>query len=229
MVMLVGCGRIGFDAATTSGDAGGITEDGASGDGASGEITATFGETGVETFSGVTADTSVSNAGPANDNYGATTYMLVQSASAAVSLIRFDLSAIPSTATVSSASLRLYMVGGSAGGVTAYAMLEAWQEGTQDGQTGVASYNERLPGTAWASPGAGVASRASVSAGGGAFVDTATPCDVVIDQNVVQGWVATSITNNGLALLGTSINTDVATRENPTLSIRPVLTVTYTN
>lgn len=223
--MTVGCGRISFDA--TTGDAGEIS-DGES-DSARPQFKVTFGETGTETFSGVTADTSISNAGPATDNYGATDYMLVQAASAAVSLIHFDISAIPAGSTIVKASLRLWMVGGGPGGVTAYPMLEDWIEGTSDGTTGVASYNERIPGTAWSGTGATVPSHDPIASGTSAFVDTATPCDIELTTDVIQLWHDMPSRNAGLALLGTSVNTDVATRENPTLSARPVLSITYAN
>lgn len=173
-------------------------------------------------------DTSISNAGPATDNYGATDYMLVQSASAAVSLVRVDVSAIPSMSTVTAASLRLWMVGGGPGDVTAYQMLEAWDEGTADGQTGVASYNERRAGTVWSGMGATPPSRFTTVAGTSSFVNTATPCDIPLSPSLVQLWVSVPEQNFGVALLGTSVNTDVATREAVSMAVRPILTVAYT-
>jgi len=220
--MLVGCGRIAFDPSSMTGDGGPQGDGDAAVDGVPKILmTVTF-------TNGQIADTSISNAGPATDNYGATNYMLVQAASAAVSLVHIDISSIPAGSTIERASLRLRMVGGDPGGVTAYQMMEDWLEGTADGTTGVASYNERTAGIPWTGMGATPPSRKDVPAGSSAFVNTATPCDIPLSTQLVQLWHNSPAQNYGVALIGTSVNTNVATREAGEAAMRPVLTVDYT-
>src|SRR5512142_31271 len=102
--MVCGCGRIDFDELGDSGIP-------------ANAVTVTFGETGTTTFSGVTRDTFLDSDVPDN-NFGLSTEIKVDS-SHAVGLVRFDISAIPPSATVVAASLHVVVANdGTVGTVT---------------------------------------------------------------------------------------------------------------
>ena len=81
-----------------------------------------------------TKDTLLSYYGPTN-NYGITQELLVRrTGDDYVSLMQFDLSAIPSGATITNAQLQLYKYDGTTTSATinVHAMKQAWVEGTKD-------------------------------------------------------------------------------------------------
>ena len=95
----------------------------------------------------------------ADRNFGISTILKLNNASAEqFSLLRFDLSSIPTQATVTSATLDLYLEGGDAltnGVLAVHRATQPWVEGTQDDQVTTAgvTYDEYVLGTAWTSAG----------------------------------------------------------------------------
>ena len=95
----------------------------------------------------------------AGKNFGISTILKLNNQSAEqYSLLRFDLSSIPVQATVTSATLDLYLEGGndlSNGVLDLHRATQPWLEGTQDDQatTGGVTYDEYVLGTAWTSAG----------------------------------------------------------------------------
>lgn len=152
-------------------------------------------------------------------------------------LLQFDLSAIPATAVITSASLELSVPNGNTGGTPTFSLHRlntAWNEGVQIGNNGRAALageaTWNTSGVApWASPGAGsgtdfvaAASASAVIGGVGSYTwDSAgTAADV-------QAWVNGSTTNNGWILLQSS--TGVGTARRFSANGAPVLTVEFTN
>jgi hypothetical protein len=217
VVVLAACGRLRFDPLNggASGDAGGDAS-------LAGTVTATFGETGSTTYGGVTEDTYIDGATPTL-NYGTTSEFYVESAQ--ISLLRFDLSALSTTATVRSASLRVWVPSDpSVGMFELHRVLEAWTEGTGDGVAGVANAIDRMTGVAWS------ATFTDSTVLGTLSQPTAimTAYDIDLLSATVGGWVADPATNFGFAI--TSTTTDglgLRSSSSSATSQRPVLTVVY--
>jgi hypothetical protein len=139
----------------------------------------------------------------------------------ATSLFRADMSAIPTTATVQSAVLHIWVSNDVGADVSLYRMLESWDEAN-------ATWTERAPGTSWSSAGAAPPSSDTTA------LATLTP-DVMyaektatIPANVVQEWVASPAKNFGLAIKTTSSDGSTwRTRENAALASHPYFLVTY--
>jgi hypothetical protein len=144
-------------------------------------------------------------------------------------LIQFDLSSIPANATVTAATLTVYVTN-SGHTVQAFRILPAndWVEDE-------ATWNSRKTGTSWAgSAGCGTAGTDydatyafSLAPGAaGSYQDWALDANGIAD---VQGWVAGTFVNYGLRLYVTGTN-DVRfySSDHSTASERPKLTVEYT-
>jgi hypothetical protein len=133
--------------------------------------------------------------------------------------LRWDLSSIPAGATLTSASVTLNVTNPSPQTYGAYELKKAWNEGQL-------SWNQTATGTPWATPGAkGTTDRGSQIA---SVTPTAVaPYTFTIPASVVQGWLNTPSSNNGI-VLGHTTNFDgfiFSTKEGTTA---PRLTVTYT-
>lgn len=156
----------------------------------------------VEANAPVVADTTLDSA-VKTANFGAATELRVDAA--AVSLVRFDLAPVGS-GTVVTAELHVWTTatgGLDRGQVAVFAVLEAWDEGTDTGQDGVASWNQRRAGTDWTDPGAGAPdSRAATLLGQAQAVADASEAVIALSPAVVNGWMAEPTTNFGLALVG---------------------------
>ncbi|MFN0246471.1 MAG: DNRLRE domain-containing protein [Kofleriaceae bacterium] len=227
---LHGCGRVSFDAVpdATHGDA---NVDGAV-DGmvdASGLVTKTFGERTGANFTGVTTDTTLNAVLPTN-NYGGDASLTVDDG--ASSVIRFDLSSIPTGATLVSASLTIWTNPASStpDTVEVFELIEAWAEGTGTEtivSTEPATYNERLPGTSWSGPGASNGSRGVRIA---AFTPLSqnSPYTSQLANVVVAKWIAQPSTNYGMVfdLAGTNA-VGLVSRNSVRATARPMLTVAY--
>ena len=144
-------------------------------------------------------------------------------------LVKFDLSGIPSVATVTSASLRLVKTGGTAAAlnVLAYRITTDWTEGTcVGGCTGVASWNQRQAGINWATPGgdfdpAVIATTSVGSANGNYTWDLTT---------LAQAWVD-GAANYGVLLKHaneTTAENKIFVSKEGTAANRPQLIVNYT-
>lgn len=190
-----------------------------------GSITASFGETGTATYSGVTIDTSFQD----NEPVGVSTenHTSVDAGSTEVGLYRFDISVIPTTATVISAQLEVSTTGDgasfySAGTAIVYRLKEQWTEAE-------AGFVNRSNVATWTNPGAEAPdSRDPVMLG--SFTPTADLMRYPVDlpAAVVQGWVADPATNAGVIIeTGTGVgHLHLGTKEGLPANAA-LLTVTY--
>jgi len=158
-------------------------------------------------------------------------------------LVAFDLSGIPTGATINSVSLTLHVSMNSTApsDVSLYAILADWGEGTSDAPAGEGPGTASTPGDAtwihtfydtslWSSPGgdfiATPSATLSVSTLG---FHTWTSAEMLGD---VQQWVNNPSTNFGWMLRGDEATFSTSkrfdTRENPTPEFGPVLVVEYT-
>ena len=189
-------------------------------------VTTSFGERSTSVHTGVTTDTWLESAN-VTATHG-TDIGLYEDASPTVNgLLRFDLSAIPTSATVSAVELDLVTTTDSleSGMLETYAVLEDWDEAT-------ASWSNRTASMAWTDAGAsGPGSRGSTLVGTVFPGVDLTPYSFALDLPTVQGWVTTPASNHGLVLISTSPSGNGVTfsSSNDTLvDARPQLRVTYT-
>lgn len=167
-------------------------------------------------------------------NYGQSPYMYVIQGSSVIdrSLVKFNLSSIPSNATITSATLTLVKIGidNDAMNIATHQITNPWTEGTggSNGKPEESNWNQRVAGTNW-------------TTAGGDFNPTAETTTSVSNNGsytwnipaMVQNWVTTPGINHGVLLKSTteagSIYQHVfASREYPTVTDRPKLVVTYT-
>ncbi|NPV42289.1 MAG: tandem-95 repeat protein [Anaerolineae bacterium] len=192
----------------------------------------------------VSADTWMRSS-QATMNYGASDTVQISpySSNPQGSLYRWDLSSIPSNATVDSASLTFYVTEGSAYAFSLYHLRRAWEEGTgtSSGTAGVgASWTYYGAGTGnWGTAGAANTSsdryntnlwNAAASAFNSTGIQEFELNSSGID--VVQGWVDGSLSNYGLTMQnysGASTNDYwiVASRQNTSGYSVPTLNIDY--
>jgi len=161
-------------------------------------------------------------------------------------LLSFDVTAIPSGALVESASLTLHMSRTqtltSAVSISAHRLHRAWGEGSSNApsreegagapaQTGDATWLHNFFNTStWTTPGGDFDALASAmtSVGGLGFYAWSSP---LLAQDV-QDWIVRPDMNFGWLLLGDESEVPTAkrfdSRENPNLSFRPTLAISYT-
>jgi hypothetical protein len=211
-MVLVACGRLGFEEPAASIDAP-----------VAGPGTITFGETPTANVTNVTADAYMSDeSGETTRNYGGATRLDCEG-SEKRALLRFDLSTLVPGTPVTSTLLHLQFTSAS-GTVTLRPVLEAWTEGTQTGAAGVVNYVQRTAGTSWTTVGAG--SPGSSGASIASFAASTGANTVALPADTVQGWVDTPSTNFGIRI-DCSGDTSVASRESATTTSRPQLDVTH--
>jgi hypothetical protein len=144
-----------------------------------------------------------------------------------VMLLRWDVSAIPTNATVQSAALVFNVVNSSPQSYGVFEVKRAWSSGQ-------ATWNQASTGTAWGAPGAsGSTDRGTTVLGSLAFNNVTGTQTVALNSagvSVVQGWVGTPASNHGLLVAGSGNNdgVDVRSGNDATASLRPLLRVTYT-
>jgi hypothetical protein len=197
------------------------------------------------TGAGVTSDTTIYS-DLSNDNAGGTPFNFAgQTVTHGFrrTLLRFDLSSIPTNATVVSATLTLQVtrVPGALGTVNhaVHRLTASWVEGTVVGSgaggqaiAGTTSWNSREhPSVPWTTPGGDFFPSASATAtlapvlGPVSWNGTALKADV-------QAWVTGSQPNYGWIIIGDeTVNPsarEYAAKENTTPAIRPSLAVQYT-
>ncbi len=179
------------------------------------------------------ADTYMARWGATN-NYGGSTTLLVRyhtsNQEEFSSLVRFDLSGIPTNATVQNAVLTLTVTESPSTwlDVDIFKLLRSWTEMQ-------ATWNSTASGVAWTQPGANgsgdrestrrASMRVNAAVGGTATVDL---------TGLVQEWVSNPTGNQGILLRpNLTTNTSIlqyrfASRDNATATSRPNLVVTYT-
>ena len=188
-------------------------------------------------------DTYMSSVNTTN-NYGATNLFKVSSYSSSNrgALIRWDLSSIPTTSIVSSASLTFYVSTAASQTYNLYNMRRDWVEGSNNGSSGSgASWTYYGAGTgSWGTSGAANTSsdRYDSNLWGAGSSSFSTTGSKAVDLNsngisVVQGWIDGSLSNYGFTIqnysAGSSSNNDlqISSSENTTTANRPLLNVTY--
>jgi len=229
LIVMAGCGRVAFEPRTIddSGTAGGDgAVDALAPDAPPGATVTVFGETATADVTGVTFDTTLNSANTGN-NYGAQQYLSLGPALTPV--LRFDLTTIPTSATVFDAKLTLHTSDNATlDTVTAHRLLEAWDEGNNIATAGVANYLQRQAGVMWTGPGAMGGSRVASSVG--AFMPMAvnSTYTFVVATSTIQAWVANPATNNGIVLdLSGTDDVGFQSSEFATSNVRPFLRVTY--
>ncbi len=146
-------------------------------------------------------------------------------------ILYFDLSQIPASAMVTSATLTLYKQSGAAmaQNLSVHRVTADWTEGVECGATGQVSWAERVAMTAWAVPGGDfdpvAAGSANVAAGTGTY-------DWMI-TGLVEDWINGIQTNQGLLIKVTDeagvpmVVNLFGSSEAPDPAHRPVLTIEY--
>ncbi len=177
-----------------------------------------------------TRDTFISETNPAT-NYGTSTVCQLDGVDVApgtdvTTLIRWDLSSIPSGSVIQALTLTVNVTNASSGSYEIYEVKRNWSE-TQ------AAWNLYATGTAWQTAGAqGSLDRGSVLLGtvGPASVGSYTVTLGSAGLSLVQSWINSPSTNNGFLIGSTTTGDglDFSSRETATAASRPVLTVTYT-
>jgi len=228
-LLLAGCGRVGFapidDAALIA-----ATDVGPPlGDVPSNAMTRSFGERPGLDFTGVTTDTFISNeVGEATLNNGAADVLRSEQDVSERILIRFALDAIPPSAEIIDAELTVSITQFDPSTVlTAYRLLESWEEGAGDDTAGVANFTLRQGSDAWTPPGAGMPGSAGDPLG------TLSPtmlgdARMMLDLGIVRRWVSNPAENFGLVLFNSSVqSTRIASSEASDATQAPMLIVTY--
>lgn len=159
-------------------------------------------------------------------------------------LVHFDLSGIPATATITSATLRLLCnkTAAASAGIAVHALTAAWGEGTSNanGQEGTgasattndATWSNRLhPSTAWGTPGGSFNATASATVANVSSGIVAISSAALIAN--VQSFVTTPANNFGWVIRGSAEGTNATalrfgSSEHADPSERPELEVTYT-
>jgi len=152
----------------------------------------------------VTADTALSSAGQSFNYGGGAAFNVRNDAiSQFTALIRFDLSTIPPGTTIVAAELRVTTgnTALSSGQVTAFELLQNWDEGAAVGAAGTANWDDRASGNAWLAGGAGPGSRATTAIAVVLPYQTDTEYTITLPASQLQNWVDAPGTNFGLALV----------------------------
>ena len=154
-------------------------------------------------------------------------------------LLKWDVSGIPSSATMSAASITLYVTDASTAAYNLYNMRRSWVEGTgnRTASTTSANWNTYDGANSWGTEGAADTSSDRYdtnlwSAGTTTFNATGSKTAALNADGVavVQGWVAGITSNYGLISQNYSGSTNTlyfSSREATTEANRPKLNVTY--
>ncbi len=148
-------------------------------------------------------------------------------------LLRFDLSSLPTTAKVVSATLALWQdTPAGAGTISVHKLLRSWVEGNRNGSNGgggagaswtLAVATGSSP-VSWTTPGSDYDAASAAS-----FTVTATQARFYVDiTTLAQDWVATPAANYGMSLIGEdgTVNAGFSSKED-TAGKRPYLQLTY--
>ena len=160
-------------------------------------------------------------------NYGTSPSLIIDREATDLqrALFQFDLSAIPSNATITSATLQMQatQIGGTLN-ISVYEMLRAWTEGTANGTANAANWNESASGTNWTSAGGdfnatAVANLNTNSTGQHSWNLT----------TLVQAWVDGTKTNNGVLVASPDGGGNrTATYDSSEGTTAPRLVISYT-
>jgi hypothetical protein len=154
------------------------------------------------------ADTYIDSTQPTT-NFGSGELLLVFGTSQ-VAYIQFDLGSIPSSASISQATLKLYVNSVTAGGVfDVWSVNQAWTESAID------AFNAPLPESV-------IVSNVSISTA------DANQYILIDVTSTVQAWLSGSVTNNGIALRANdALSVAFDSKENTSTSHPPELDIAF--
>jgi hypothetical protein len=186
-------------------DASAVSDSNIGGDGSVAQIQVTFGERPGADHTSVTRDTYVDSLFP-NVLHGGSTEALLDGSPASIMLLRFDLGPLASTVTVIEAELRVRTANlQNNPGFTVVETTSAWSD------------DELWPGP----------TQGSTSFGGPASADQDVEYTVPLPAALVQRWIDTPTSNNGVSLTTDTTNDIfIRTSENSNATGRPLLTIT---
>lgn len=193
----------------------------------------------------VTADTYLNNTSATtnNENYGANPTIKIQNNKKKNALVKFAALGIPTSSTVLSAKIRLYITAINARtankdldlAINPVTGTSAWTENTGTDALPVsmdaASWTKRLSGTNWSTAGGDVSTTGATTFTLLRTVAANSWIDITIPAAALQPWVTTPASNQGFLIkvtTGTSSGADeieFASRETP--GFAPQLLVTY--
>ncbi len=194
-----------------------------------------------ETGSAVGAQTIRWGEGPDDDIHGVTTDTFLQEdepdsshdtvtleagpTPLRVALVRFDLAALPAAATIESARLWLRVCDDgncdSSHTFELHQVLEEWSE--------AATWDNRLPGSAWTAAGCGAGSCDAASIGSLVAPDVeGAEVQIDLDPEAIAGWADDPANNDGVAITGIDDSgTAVHLDSSETATAPPSLEITY--
>lgn len=171
-----------------------------------------------------TRDTYI-NARSTGTNYGTADTLLIDGSPDLATLLKWDVSAIPTGSVVTSAAIELYVTNTSSGAYEVYALQRAWDELS-------ATWQQYAAGLNWSSAGAN-----STADHGSAVLGTASPSStgaLRITLNAagiaaVQAWVNDPAANHGILLQDYTISSgaDFNSSETANAAQRPKLIIGY--
>jgi hypothetical protein len=165
-------------------------------------------------------------------NYGTATVLVADgdepnnSDKDASPVLRWNVSSIPTDATVTSVTIRFRVTDGSTNTYAMYPLKRDWTESS-------VTWASASSGTAWQTAGAQGALDRDTTSIGSLRASSASTVTVTLNSSgisAVQNWITNSAQNYGIIVASTS-NTDglrFASSNNSTVSYRPQLTVNYT-
>ena len=189
--------------------------------------TVTF-QQGLNGYAGM-RDTYISDYSD-DTNYNWDTILIVRSTDIMASLLRFDVSSIPTNATIQSAQLQVYTVGQSNSAYMCarpYAVLRPWIDSQ-------ATWNRATSGETWAAPGCnGIGTDRSDVGGEEIWLQYTNRWYTFDVTDIVQAWVLDPANNQGLVLKSTCtmaelVQYSLAGADYENGSLRPKLVVQYT-
>ncbi len=165
--------------------------------GAVGAQTLRWGEGPDDDIAGVTSDTFLQEDEPDSSHDVVT--LEAGPTPQRVALLRFDLTALPAAATIQSARLSLRVCDSgdcdSSHTFELHPVLEDWSE--------AATWNDRIPGTAWAAAGCGAGSCDDLTIGSLVSPDVSGATVMIdLDTAAIAGWAADPASNAGFAITG---------------------------
>jgi len=179
---------------------------------------------GVDGYQGLT-DTYL-NAWSPGDNFGNEHRFLVRSRDFMFGLMKFDLSALPTTSRVTTATLQVYQYNRSNPApitLAAHRVLRPWDEGA-------ATWEQATANVAWQEPGASGSQDRSPTPVDDVDVDRDAGWVSLDVTSLVQEWVTHPTDNHGLLLRGTAssaVEYRFASAEWPEIAARPRLIIGY--
>jgi hypothetical protein len=174
---------------------------------------------------GTVADAQIANKSPYTNNYGssgtANTGLVGSPGAERQTLVRFDLSSIPSNATVSSAVATVYASTTATTTVNVHRVTSSWSESTVSFQSFGGSFDSSAAATF-----------SSGTAQSWTNVNNAVPYATTFDiTSLAQSWVDGTVANYGVLLEQTPTSGETTlyrTSEWPTTAEQPSLSVCYT-